>query len=85
MPITNLKMYFFIVLAFIIGAFVGAKYFYDDPNSKLVYGDTGYPKNCRAIITENMRGYKDRTFSAEQALDSIDRNCGEFGYSWYTR
>lgn len=27
------------------------------PNSKPTYGDTGLPKNCRAIITENVSMY----------------------------
>lgn len=51
-------------------------------NSKLIYGKTGLPKNCRAIIKADIDSYKKGVFSAEDALDSINRNCGEFGYSW---
>ena len=52
-------------------------------NSKLMYNPTtGLPMNCRTIIKENMDGYKSGKFTPEEALDSIDRNCGEFGYSW---
>jgi len=53
-----------------------------DSNSKLTYGKTGFPKNCRAIIKGNIDGWKGGRWSAAEALDSIDRNCGEFGYSW---
>ncbi|MGN0913056.1 MAG: kynureninase [Alphaproteobacteria bacterium] len=53
-----------------------------DNNSTLSYGKTGLPRNCRAIIKENIDGYRKGKFSAEDALDSINRNCGEFGYSW---
>ena len=51
-------------------------------NSRLIYGKTGLPRNCRAIIKSNIDSYKRGDFSAEAALSSIDRNCGEFGYSW---
>lgn len=53
-----------------------------DNNQKLTYGKTGLPKNCRAIIKSNIDGYNKGLYTAEEALDSIDRNCGEFGYSW---
>jgi len=54
----------------------------ENSNSKLEYGNTGYPKNCRAIIKANYEGWYLNDFTADQALDSINRNCGEFGYSW---
>lgn len=53
-----------------------------DPNAQATYGDTGLPKNCRAIIQTNIASWKAGAFSAEDALVSIDRNCGENGYSW---
>ena len=53
-----------------------------DSNAELVYGKTGLPKNCRAIIKANIDGWKAGNHTAEEALESINRNCGEFGYSW---
>lgn len=53
-----------------------------DNNQTLKYGNTGLPKNCRAIIKGNIDGWKNGEWTAEEALDSINRNCGEFGYSW---
>lgn len=53
-----------------------------DSNSKMKYGKTGLPKNCRAIITANIDGWRAHEFSAEDALLSIERNCGENGYAW---
>jgi hypothetical protein len=53
-----------------------------DLNAKPSYGETGAPKNCRAIIANNVAQYEARRFTAEEALASIDRNCGIDGYSW---
>ena len=39
-------------------------------------------KNCRAIIKANIDSYRRGDFPAEDALESINRNCGEFGHSW---
>lgn len=66
-----------------IGLVIGYLLFHgSNPNARLRYGDSGLPKNCRAIIKGNIDGYNSGEFSAAAALDSIDRNCGEFGYSW---
>ena len=53
-----------------------------DNNAKPVYGDTGLPKNCRAIIATNIQAWRNAQYSAEDVLESIDRNCGINGYSW---
>jgi hypothetical protein len=59
-------------------------------NSKPIYGSSGLPKNCRAIIAANVRMYRglDQTdqehfmTEVDGVMDSINRNCGEFGSSW---
>lgn len=51
-------------------------------NLSPTYGEGGTPKNCRAIIKENITAWRLRQISPEGALNSIDRNCGENGYSW---
>jgi hypothetical protein len=51
-------------------------------NSTLLYGTTGLPKNCRAIIKAGIDGYRTKQYTADDVLASIDRNCGEFGLSW---
>ena len=72
-----------LALVFIIGVFVGMIYLGEkDLNKELMYGKTGLPKNCRAIIRENYIGWQLDDYTPEEALDSINRNCGEFGYSW---
>jgi hypothetical protein len=69
-----------------VGVFIGFLMFgKNDPNSKLEYGETGLPKNCRAIIKANYEGWYLEEYTAEEALGSINRNCGEFGYSWQKR
>ena len=54
-------------------------------NQQAKYGHSGLPKNCRALITENIRGVAGKTYSAEDALNSIDRNCGLNGLIWSER
>lgn len=75
----KLSLIIAVLLGILIGYFVFHK---EDSNSKLIYGDTGLPRNCRAIIKENYEGWYLKKFTAEEALGSINRNCGEFGYSW---
>jgi hypothetical protein len=53
-----------------------------DPNAKASYGDTGLPKNCRAIVQANIDGYRSGQSTAEEAMGSLERNCGANGYSW---
>lgn len=53
-----------------------------DRNSMPTYGETGLPKNCRAIIAANIAGWRSGAYSPEEALESIDRNCGGEGQSW---
>lgn len=54
----------------------------EDRNAKPTYGETGLPKNCRAIIQSNLDGYHGRDYTAEEALGSIERNCGAYGPAW---
>jgi hypothetical protein len=52
-------------------------------NETLTYGETsGFPKNCRAIITANIDGWQAKRYTAEDAFNAINRSCGQFGYSW---
>ena len=53
-----------------------------DSNSKPMYGDTGLPKNCRALIQANIDGWKSGKYSCDDAMDSMERNCGTYGYIW---
>jgi len=71
------------ILFIIIGLILGYFFFnQEDPNNKLTYGQYGDPKNCRAIIKSNYEGWYLEKYTAEGALDSINRNCGQFGYAW---
>lgn len=73
-----------IIVLLIVGAFYAGRAT-GDPNKSFIYGDTGAPRNCRAIIAENIEGWHNKVYSAEEALDSIERNCGAEGYSWGLR
>ena len=64
----------------------------EKPNAKPTYGDTGLPKNCRAIIQANIDEYKRirkthedyeiQMLDIDDVFNSIERNCGAYGYSW---
>ncbi len=71
----------------IIAAFVAGWVAHRDPNATLTYNEFGDPKNCRAIIQMNLDGWRGpgwhgHRWTAEDALDHIERNCGRAGYSW---
>lgn len=53
-----------------------------DPNSKPTYATSGLPVNCRALIAENIKGWRMGRYTYHEALESIDRNCGADGYNW---
>ena len=73
--------------ALLVGALIGYMlgYHFGIGNQSSKYGDTGFPKNCRALISDNLRGYFYGTYTADEALNSIDRNCGPNGYIWNER
>lgn len=66
----------------LIGFIVGRYILPNDPNGHPTYGDSGRPKNCRAVIQANLDSVRNHEFSASDALDSIGRNCGLHGYAW---
>lgn len=54
-----------------------------DPNSKPTYGEeTGLPKNCRAIVQQNIDAYRAKQYTADEVMASLERNCGANGQSW---
>ncbi len=75
----NKKIVAGLIIGFFIGYFVFSS---EDSNSRLIYGETGLPKNCRAVVKANYEGWYLKNYTSEEALNSINRNCGEFGYSW---
>lgn len=53
-----------------------------NPNAAAVYGSSGLPKNCRALVQANIDGLRARSYSVEEAIASLERNCGRHGYNW---
>jgi len=53
-----------------------------DDNDKPEYGPTGFASNCRAYIQEAVNGYRSRQYTADEAMNGIERNCGAAGQSW---
>ena len=51
-------------------------------NDKPRYGNSGLPTNCRALIQANIDGVIAGTYTAYEALGSIDRNCSANGPLW---
>ena len=77
------KMTLVIIAALVVGFAIG--YSQGIGNQSAEYGDTGLPKNCRALITDNISGFSQGDYTAEEALYSIDRNCGPNGLIWNER
>jgi hypothetical protein len=42
----------------------------------------GKRKNCRAIVQANIDGYRNKVFSADDAMASLERNNGTHGTLW---
>jgi hypothetical protein len=76
-----------LIVAFTVGAVFGALMGYSsapgNPNATVKYGETsGLPRNCRAIVQLNIDGYKNKIYSADEVMSSLERNCGTYGMSW---
>ncbi|WP_151738252.1 kynureninase [Acinetobacter junii] len=70
-----MKKYLMIVCTlFLIGC--------SEPNSKPTYGETGLPKNCRAIVQNAIDEWRAGRYSTEDTMASLERNCGANGISW---
>lgn len=77
------KSLFIILLAIIISYLIG--YHFGIGNQEAKYGDSGSPKNCRALISDNLKGVFYNVYTASEALNSIERNCGPSGLIWSER
>jgi len=75
----NKELIYFIISISALLLFTGCN---SHDNDHPAYGENGLPKNCRAIVKANINGYENGEFSAHDALEGINRNCGEFGYAW---
>jgi len=54
-----------------------------DDNDKAEYGkDLGLPVNCRAYVQASIDGYKSKKYTAEKAMNGLERNCGIYGAAW---
>lgn len=54
-----------------------------DDNSIPKYSkDSGLPINCRAYVQTAIDGYRNRQYSADDAMAGLERNCGVNGQSW---
>lgn len=56
-----------------------------DPNEKPIYGKTGLPANCRAYVQTAIDGYRSHQYTADEAMNGLERNCGAYGHTWGTR
>ena len=64
----------------------------EKPNSKPTFGETGLPRNCRAVVQAQVDGIREirdsnkdyalQLLKIDEYVDSIERNCGSNGFSW---
>lgn len=71
------------ILVVTISSYVG--YVYGQGNQVARYAQSGYPANCRALIQDNISGVAVKKYTSEEALYSIERNCGSNGLIWNVR
>ena len=65
-----------VALSFFLGWFYA-----DKKEFEATYGETGLPKNCIAIVQEAANKFRAGQISPVDAMNSIERNCGKYGYS----
>lgn len=54
-----------------------------DPNDKPEYGkSSGLPANCRAYVQVVVDDYRNKRYSANDAMAGLERNCGINGHLW---
>lgn len=53
-----------------------------DDNAKPEYGASGLPINCRAYVQEAVNGYRSKRYTADEAMNGLERNCGVAGHAW---
>lgn len=53
-----------------------------DPNDLPTFGKTGLPTNCRSLVQMAVDGWKNKVYSASEAMASLERNCGADGQLW---
>lgn len=70
------------IVALAFGVAVGWAAAPGNPNKEATYGKSGLPKNCRALVQANIDGLRSRAYTVEEALASLERNCGRHGYNW---
>lgn len=56
---------------------------YQDDNDRPIYSkENGLPINCRAYVQVVIDDYRARNYSADEAMNGLERNCGANGWSW---
>lgn len=54
-----------------------------DDNDAPVYGkESGLPVNCRAYVQASVDGYRSHAYTADEAINGLERNCGAMGHAW---
>lgn len=53
-----------------------------DDNDEPKYGKSGFALNCRAYVQVSIDGYRNGTYSADEVMNGLERNCGSNGQSW---
>jgi hypothetical protein len=53
-----------------------------DPNDRPIYGKSGLPVNCRAYVQTAINGYRSNQYTADEAMNGLERNCGIVGHAW---
>lgn len=68
-----------VVVAVVVASYTS----YFDDNKEARYGKSyGLPENCRAYVQAAVDGYRNKTYTADEAMTGLERNCGAYGHTW---
>jgi hypothetical protein len=52
-------------------------------NTKAQFGkETGLPSNCRAYVQVAIESYRSKSYTADETITGLERNCGANGSLW---
>ena len=78
----NIELVISVLVVLILGYIAG--YHFGIGNQSPRFG-TGFPKNCRAFISETTHMYFEKYITATDTIGKINRGCGLYGTLWKER
>jgi len=80
----SLKKYGTWAIVYVFGVVMGRASLFNAPSQyPPEYGNgTGLPVNCSAYVEASIAGYRAKVYTADDAMNGLQRNCGARGKLW---